>query len=84
MSQNILQPNEDKTEVIIFGAKAQREQISVHLKSLGLHTKNHVKNFDVILDSDLRFDTHIRNVTKISFYPLRRTEHFFRRLTQKH
>ena len=66
MSQNVLQLNKEKTEVTIFGAKAQREQVSVHLKSLGLHTENQVKNRGIILDSGLRFDPHIRNVTKIS------------------
>ena len=55
MSQNFLQLNEDRTDVIIFWAKAQRDQIFVQLKSLGLHPK--VKNLGIFLDLDL---THLK------------------------
>ena len=58
-------------ETVITGALLELFKPLAHLKSLGLHTKNQVKNLGIILYSDLRFDTLIRNVTKVSFYHLR-------------
>lgn len=61
MSHNFLQVDDNETDIIIFGTKAQREPLSLHLWSLVLHTKYQVKNLEVILDSDIRL--------KIEFEP---------------
>ena len=71
MSQNFLQLNQNKTEVIIIGDKAEREKLSAHLKTLALNTKHQARNLGVIFDADLNFETHIKNITKTSFYHLR-------------
>ena len=54
-----------------FRGKNDREKLSLHLKSLKLNTSDQARNLGVILDSDLNFETHIRNITKTSFYHLR-------------
>ncbi|KAF7642021.1 hypothetical protein LDENG_00266110, partial [Lucifuga dentata] len=41
------------------------------LKLFSLNTKDQVKNLGVKIKSDLNFENHIRNVTKVSFYNLR-------------
>ena len=61
MCQNGLQLNEDKTKIIVFGAKT--EQLKKHLHSLSLK--------GVIMDSDLHFDSHIKLVTKCAYYHLK-------------
>src|SRR4029434_4279009 len=48
-----------------------REKLSAHLKTLALNTKHQARNLGVILDSDLNFETHIKNIIKTSFYHLR-------------
>ena len=59
MSQNFLQLNQDKTEVLVIGEKAEREKLSAHLKTLALNTKHQARKLGVIFDSDLNFETHI-------------------------
>ena len=71
MSHNFLQLNQDKTEVLIIGERAERAKLSAHLKTQEIDTKCQVKNLGVILDSDLNFENHIKNITKTSFYHLR-------------
>src|SRR4029434_4984512 len=71
MSQNFLKLNQDKTEVLVIGEKNERENLSAHLKTLALNTKHQARNLGVILDSDLNFETHIKNIIKTSFYHLR-------------
>ena len=71
MSQNFLQLNQDKTEVLVIGEKNEREKLTAHLKTLALNTKHQARNLGVILDSDLNFETHIKNIIKTSFYHLR-------------
>ena len=68
MNQNFLQLNSDKTEVIIIGAKAKRQEIAAHLSSFSLESKEHCWNLGVIIDADLNFHCHINNVTKSAFY----------------
>src|SRR4029434_3794598 len=69
MSQNFLQLNQVKTEVLVIGEKNEREKLSAHLKTL--NTKHQARNLGVIFDSDLNFETHIKNIMKTSFYHLR-------------
>ena len=69
--ENFLQLNKDKTEILIFGAKAQRQKIVAYLSSLSLESKSEARNLGVILDSDLNFKRHINQVTKSAFYHLK-------------
>ena len=47
---NFLQLNQDKTEVLVIGEKAEREKLSAHLKTLALNTKHQARNLGVIFD----------------------------------
>lgn len=38
MRENILQLNQDKSEVLVFGTKAKREKLSAHLYLLAINT----------------------------------------------
>lgn len=71
MSLNFLKLNQDKTEILIFGSKKKRENFSSVLKGFSLNATNQARNLGVILDSDLNFESHIKNVCKTSFYHLR-------------
>ena len=71
MSENFLKLNEDKTEVLVIGSSEQRESIISRLGNLAEESKTSVKNLGVIIDSELNFNTHINNVTKIAFFHLR-------------
>lgn len=71
MTQNFLQLNQEKTEVIIFGKKAERAKIATLLSAKGLATKTTVRNLGIILDSDLTFENHERAISRTSFYHLK-------------
>lgn len=72
MAQIFLQLNEDKTEILVIGAKAPREKVVTQLKSLSQkNIKPQAKNLGVIFDNKLNFDTNIMNVTKAAFYHLK-------------
>ena len=71
MSNNFLKLNEDKTEVLIIGSSEQREIMSQRLGSLAKGSNTSVKNLGVIIDTELNFNTHINNVTKVAFFHLR-------------
>ena len=70
MCRNFLQLNEDKTEIIVFGAKTERLKITQHLHSLSLKTSIKARNLGVIMDPDLHFESHIKSVTKSAYYHL--------------
>lgn len=69
MVENFPQLNHDKTEVLFFGPEGMREKLLP--KCHNLKPTQFVKNFNVIFDSELSFNAHIKNVTKTGFYPLK-------------
>ena len=72
MSQNFLQLNTEKTEVITFGKENQRNKLAAQLNTKGFKAVDSVRNLGVILDSDLTFSSHIQSVTKSAFYHLKK------------
>ncbi len=69
MSQNYLNLNESKTEIICFGAPDT--QNSFDLGNLAPFCKSVVKNLGVKFDSSLKFDKKINSVVKSGFFHLR-------------
>ena len=63
--------NKDKTESLVIGTDDPRQNIISKPGSLAHHNKSKVKNLSVTLDSELDFNSHINNVTKIAFDHLR-------------
>ena len=69
MSQNFLQLNTGKTELMIIGSKRDREEfedVSLWLDGLAIPQSASVKNLGVLFDPQLCFDQHIRSITRIA------------------
>ncbi len=58
-------------EVIAFGNKDEVLKVNAYLDSRGQTTKNQVRNLGVILETDLRFSSHVKAVTKSAYYHLK-------------
>ena len=71
MCQNCLQLNKDKTEVIVFGNKKDRLELTTSLSNKEFQVKTTVKNLGVQIDSDLTFNNHIKSVSKSTLYHLK-------------
>lgn len=65
MSQNVLQLNQDKTEVLIIRSKAQMENLASKHEAQGLKPSQEARNLRVIFDSDLK---HMYTVSPNSFF----------------
>ena len=71
MAQNVLQLNENKTEVILFGPPDSIKLTTSSLGNLSTLVKPQVKNLGVIFDSAFKFDKQVNAVVKASFFQLR-------------
>ena len=73
MANNFLLLNSDKTEVMLVGPDQLRMTLSSHLSTLdGIPTPNtSIKNLGVTINQDLLFDSHIKQISKTSFFHLR-------------
>ena len=48
-----------------------REKLNFKLDALQIKPSDKIKNLGVVFDSDLSFEHHIRQITKIGFYHLK-------------
>ena len=71
MSQNFLQLNSDKSEIILFGPLSSHTTILHNLGPLAANVTPVVKNLGVQLDSELRFEIQIKKVVQTCFMHIR-------------
>ncbi len=73
MTNNFLQLNSDKTEILLIGPKNSTQNLlDYNLQLDGCTvTSSTGKNLGLILDSNLSFENHISHVTKTAFFHLR-------------
>jgi hypothetical protein len=74
MSQNFLQHNTWKTELIIIGSKRDQrefENVSLWLDGFAIPQSASVRNLGVLFDPQLCFEQHVRSITRIAFFHLR-------------
>lgn len=74
MAENVLQLNQDKTEVSVVGPEARRENHLSKLQALSLKPSERVKNLGVTVDSELSFIPHVKHVVKSGFYHLKKSQ----------
>ena len=74
MAQNFLLLNSDKTEIMVVGPKSLRNNLSAYMPNIdgiSITSSAVIKDLGVTLDSDLAFDAHIKNISRVAFYHLR-------------
>ncbi len=74
MSDNFLQLNADKTEILLVGPKSQsssQHNIFIDIDGVQIRPSTTVRNLGVLFDSALCFDSHIGQIVKSCFYQLR-------------
>src|SRR6218665_177121 len=70
MSSNRLSLNPNNTQFIWFGTPQQLSKLDLSLPSFAFHSS--VRNLGVVLDSTLTFSEHVANLTRSSYFHLRR------------
>lgn len=70
LSNNFLQLNERKSEIVIFGPPKVKDMIACTIAPLGITVQDSVRNLGIIIDSSLSFEKQIKSVVKSSFYQL--------------
>ena len=68
MAQNVLQLNENKSEVILFSPPDSIKLTTSSLGNLSTLVKPQVNNLGVIFDSTFKFDKQVNAVVKASFF----------------
>jgi len=71
MTNNSLQLNENKTEVLLLGPAANNNSTKTQLGPLSNNLHNHAKNLGVHFYPLLQFDKHVNAVVKSSYFQLR-------------
>ena len=69
MTNNFLLLNSDKTEVMVVGPKHLGGQLVLH--GLSLSTNPSVKDLGVMIYQDIYLNTHLKHISKTSFFPRR-------------
>ena len=56
---------------ILFGSKDENFMVAAPLNDKALKIKEWVKNFGVLIDSDISFNSHVKAITKSAFYHIK-------------
>ncbi len=83
MTNNFLQLNSDRIEILLIGPKNSTQTILDHNLQLDRYTvtSSTVKNLGVTLNSNLSFENYISHVTKTAFFHLRNIAKLWNMLT---
>ena len=82
MSQNFLQLNESKSEVLLFGPSNLTNVLKLKLGELSSNVQHSVRNLGVMFDHNLAFDVQITKVVQSCFLQIRniaKVKHFLSR-----
>ena len=71
MSNNYLQLNTDKTEVLIIASDSIAPKVAKSIGSLSSAVRSNLRNLGVIFDQAMHFDQHIKSLTRTCFFHLR-------------
>ena len=71
MSQNFLQLNNNKTEILIIGPETISNTIQQSLGPLASNVTKTAKNLGVFFDNHMNLEYHVKKVTQSCFYHLR-------------
>ena len=71
MSNNFLQLNSNKTEILVIGSQHMANQILPFLGPLQDRVKPVAKNLGIWFDGNLNFEHHVRKLVQSCFYQLR-------------
>ena len=74
MTHNFLLLNSDKREVLILGPKHLRDTLSNDIAAqddIALASNETVRNLGVIFDPDLSFNSHLKHISRTTFFHLR-------------
>ncbi len=81
MATNFLQLNREKTEILVVGTEAFRQQVCEYQESRSLKTSDRIKNLGVAMDTELSFKNQRLPFTNSETF--RELEAFFAKLTQR-
>ena len=68
MSNNFLQLNTDKTEVLIIASDSIAPKVAKSIGSLSSAVRSNLRNLGVIFDQAMHFDQHVKS-DKYMFFP---------------
>ncbi len=71
ITQNLLQLNQSKTEIMFFGPARGCLDMSTYLGSWSDYCHDQIRNLGVVFDPELKFDKQINAVVKNSFFQIR-------------
>ena len=70
MSDNFLQLNPDKIDVLIIGSENVSDKVKHYIGPLAVNVKQDKKNLWVTFDQHMNFESHVKKVVQSCFFQL--------------
>lgn len=75
LSANFLLLNPAKTELLVIGPQKLsllHENVAITMDDVVIHSREKVRNLGVFFDRTLVFESHVKEVTKVAFFHLKK------------